>query len=74
MSSSDDEIYEWSGFKQKKIGVDLGCCRCVHVTVIMEHHPSLICRFKLFPRPPPPILAKELGGWLSLLKQPDLVY
>ncbi len=25
--------------------VDPGCPRCVHVTVIIEHHPILICRF-----------------------------
>jgi hypothetical protein len=35
----------WSGFKQRKFGGDPGCCRCVHVTVIMEQHPILICRF-----------------------------
>jgi hypothetical protein len=40
---------EWSGFKQDFFGVDPWCCRCVHVTVIMERHPILICRFKLFP-------------------------
>jgi hypothetical protein len=67
----------WSGFKQKKIEVDPGhpgCRRCVNVTVIMERHPILICRFKLSPaRPPPLFLSKELGGWFSLLKQPNLI-
>ncbi len=62
---------QWSGFKQKKVGVDLGCSRCVHVTVIMEWQLILICRFKLSPAPLL-FLAKELGGWFSSLKQPDL--
>jgi hypothetical protein len=44
-------IEQWSGFKQEYFGVDPGCCRCVHVTVIMERHPILICRFKLSPAP-----------------------
>ena len=49
------------GFKQDFLGVGPGCPRCVHVTVIMERHPILICRFKLSPAPHP-LFPKRTGG------------
>jgi hypothetical protein len=61
----------WSWLKQDFLGVDRGCCCYVNVIVIMERHPILICRLKLSPAPPL-FIAKELGGWFSLLKQLNL--
>jgi hypothetical protein len=65
---SVSRVWVVDGLKHKFLGVHPGCRRSVHVTVIMERHPMLICVGLNYPLPPPSFLLR--GG--SLLKQPDL--